>query len=185
MDFMHDALESGRRLRTLNVIDSYSRECLAIEVGGSLASRDVTGTLERLLAERGKPARLRSDNGPEFTSRHFLAWCEQQRIAIEYIQPGKPQQNGRIESFNGRLRDECLNANLFRDLAEARAVTSAWRRFYNHERPHSSLGYRAPAAFAAAALPFGSAPLRLQAAPPNPQQQILQKEVNSYASTGQ
>lgn len=188
MDFMHDALESGRSLRTLNVIDTFTRECLAIEVGGSLASYDVTRVLARLAVERGRPARVRSDNGPEFTSRHFLAWCERERIAVEYIQPGKPSQNAHIESFNGRLRDECLNANLFRSLAEARAVTAEWRRFYNHQRPHSALGYQPPAAFAAA-LPSGSATPRLREAPPQPAgstcPSLMPKEVKSYESLDQ
>lgn len=188
LDFMHDALEGGRSLRTLNVIDTFTRECLAIEVGGSLASYDVTRVLARLAVERGRPARLRSDNGPEFTSRHFLAWCERERIAVEYIQPGKPSQNGHVESFNGRLRDECLNANLFRSLAEARAVTAEWRRFYNQQRPHSALGYRAPAAFAAA-LPAGSATPRRREAPPETDELSFPhptpKEVKSYESLGQ
>ena len=149
MDFMHDALERGGRLRTLNVVDSYSRECLAIEVGHTLASGDVTRVLERLVAERGRPARLRSDNGPEFTSRHFLAWCEGRKIAVDYIQPGKPQQNGHVESFNGRLRDECLNTHVFPSIEEMRTRLEAWRRDYNRVRPHSALGDRAPEEFAA------------------------------------
>jgi putative transposase len=189
MDFMHDALERGGRLRTLNVVDSYSRECLAIEVGHTLASGDVTRVLERLVAERGRPARLRSDNGPEFTSRHFLAWCEGRKIAVDYIQPGKPQQNGHIESFNGRLRDECLNANLFRTLADARCALAERRRFYNHERPHSALGYATPAAFAAARPASGSAPLRLREAAPQPgrseDSNPFTQEVKSYVSLDQ
>lgn len=189
MDFTHDALESGARLRTLNVLDSYSRECLAIEVGQTLASYDVTRVLAGLVAERGRPARLRADNGPEFTSRRFLAWCEQQRIAVQFIAPGKPQQNGQIESFNGRFRDECLNANVFRTLADARCAVAEWRRFYNQQRPHSSLGYRTPQAFAAAASPSGSAPLRLQETPPGPdltaRTKPIETEVQSYASLDQ
>ncbi|MGH9490575.1 MAG: IS3 family transposase [Terriglobales bacterium] len=190
MDFVHDALESGRALRTLNVLDSYSRECLAIEVGHTLAGGDVTRVLERLVAERGRPARLRADNGPEFTSRRFLAWCEGRRIAVDYIQPGKPQQNGQIESFNGRFRDECLNANLFRTLVDARCATAEWRRFYNHERPHSALRYATPAAFAAAARPpSGSASLRLRETAPRPepgcQPNPLTQEVKSYVSLDQ
>ena len=178
MDFVHDALEDGRRLRALNVIDCYTRECLAIEVRPSLSGRVVTEVLDRLIAERGQPERLRSDNGPEFTSRHYLAWCERQRIGTRYIQPGRPQQNGHVESFNGLFRDECLNANLFRSMLEARAVTGIWRRFYNEQRPHSALGYRSPAAFAAQ-LPSGSATLRLQEAAPQVPSHSQGKEVAS------
>jgi putative transposase len=186
MDFVHDALESGMKLRALNVVDVYTRENLAIEVDHSLASRDVTRVLAGVIAERGCPARLRSDNGPEFSSRHFLAWCEQQRITPVPIEPGKPQQNGVVESFNGRFRDECLNANLFRTLADARCAAAEWREFYNHRRPHSSLGYQPPAAFAAALLPSGSATLRLQEAAPQASTGTdLGKEVDSYARLGQ
>jgi len=142
------------KLRTLNVVDVYTRESLAIEVDHSLASRDVTRVLEGVMAERGRPARLRSDNGPEFGSRHFLAWCEQAKITPAPIEPGKPQQNGVVESFNGRFRDECLNANLFRTLADARCATAEWREFYYHRRPHSSLC-------------GGAASFRLRYAPPS------------------
>ena len=186
MDFVHDALESGMKLRALNVVDAFTRESLAIEVGHSLASGDVTRVLAGVIAERGRPARLRSDNGPEFTSRHFLAWCEQRKITAVPIEPGKPQQNGIVESFNGRFRDECLNANLFRTLADARCAAAEWREFYNQRRPHSSLGYQPPAAFAAALLPSGSATLRLQEAAPLARvQNVPEKEVKSYANLGQ
>src|SRR6185437_723611 len=116
--------------------------------------------------------------GPELTSRHFLAWGERQRIATRFIQPGRPQQNWHVESFNGRFRDECLNANLFRSMLEARAVTGLWRRFYNEQRPHSALGYRSPAVFAAQ-LPSGSATLRLQEAAPQAPSHPQGKEVAS------
>jgi len=178
MDFVHDALENGRRLRALNIIDCYTRECLAIEVRPTLSGRVVTEVLDRLIAERGQPGQLRSDNGPEFTSRHYLAWCERQRVATHYIEPGRPQQNGQIEAFNGRFRDECLNANLFRTVLEARCVAAAWRRFYNQQRPHSALGYRSPAAFAAQ-LASGSATLRLQQAAPVADSNPNRKEVAS------
>ena len=108
----------------------------------------MTRTLDRVILERGKPQALRRDNGPEFTSRHFIAWCEENGIQLKHIQPGRPMQNGHVESFNGRLRDECLNASWFRNLADARAKIAYWREEYNGERPHSSLGYRTPNEFA-------------------------------------
>src|SRR6202020_2452194 len=149
LDFVSDAISNGRALRALTMVDSYTRECPAIEVDTGISSRQVTRTLERVIAERGAPATLRCDNGPEFTSRHFLAWCGQKKIELVHIQPGKPMQNGHVESFNGRLRDECLNASWFRNLQDARAKITAWRDEYNGERPHSSLGYRTPNEFAA------------------------------------
>lgn len=148
LDFVSDALASGRSLRGLTVLDCYTRECPAIEVGSGISSRQVTRTLERIIDQRGKPESLRCDNGPEFTSRHFVAWCEEQQITIHYIQPGKPMQNGHVESFNGRFRDECLNANWFLNLADAKQKIERWREDYNAERPHSSLAYRTPAEFA-------------------------------------
>jgi putative transposase len=148
LDFVSDALVSGRGLRALTLVDSYTRESLAIDVGTGICSRQVTRTLEKVIEVRGKPARLRCDNGPEFTSRHFLSWCEEQGITVVHIQPGKPMQNGHIESFNGRLRDECLNANWFLNLADAKRKIETWREEYNSERPHSSLAYRTPAEFA-------------------------------------
>jgi putative transposase len=132
LDFVSDALASGRGLRALTTLDSYTRECPAIEVGAGICSRKVTRTLEPIIAERGKPKRLRCDNGPEFTSRHFLAWCEEQGIEVIHIQPGKPMQNGHVESFNGRFRDECLNANWFVNLADARRKIESWRLEYNY-----------------------------------------------------
>jgi putative transposase len=150
LDFVHDAAESGRKFRALSVVDPYTRECLALEVDTSLGSRRVTRVLEAIIAERGAPQAIRSDNGPEFTSRHFLAWCMERGIELVHIEPGKPVQNAHVESFHGKLRDECLNASWFANLFEARRKIAAWRREYNEERPHSSLGYRTPAAFAAA-----------------------------------
>ncbi len=149
MDFVMDGLATGRILRMLTVVDSYTRECLAIEVDSCLSSRRVTRVLEWIIEQRGAPETIRCDNGPEFTSRHFLAWCEGRQIALLHIQPGRPMQNGWVESFNGRLRDECLNANWFTTMADARQKIEAWREEYNGERPHSSLGYRTPSEFAA------------------------------------
>lgn len=151
LDFVSDALSSGRGIRCLTIVDSYTRECPDIAVDGAMSSRRVTRTLEKVIQQRGAPTSLRCDNGPEFTSRHFLAWCEERRIELVHIQPGRPMQNGHSESFNGRFRDEFLNATVFVSLADARAKTESWRREYNQERPHSSLAYRTPAEFAAAA----------------------------------
>ena len=148
LDFVHDAVESGRAIRVLSVVDAYTRECLALEVDTSFASRRVTRVLERIVAERGTPQTIRCDNGPELTSRHFLAWCIERKIELVHIQPGRPMQNGRVESFNGRMREECLNVSWFGNLFEARGKIAAWRQEYNQERPHSSLGYRTPEEFA-------------------------------------
>jgi len=149
LDFVHDAVECGRAIRVLSVVDAYTRECLALEVDTSFASRRVTRVLEGIIAERGQPLAIRCDNGPELTSRHFLAWCVEQRIELVHIQPGKPTQNAHVESFNGRLREECLNVSWFQNLFDARRKIAAWRRDYNEERPHSSLDYRTPKEFAA------------------------------------
>ncbi len=150
LDFVHDAAESGQKFRTLSVLDVYTREALALEVDTSMGSRRVTRVLEQILVERGKPTVIRCDNGPEFTSRHFLAWCLEREIELVHIEPGKPVQNPHVESFHGRLREECLNASWFGNLFDARKKIGAWREEYNEERPHSSLGYRTPAEFAAA-----------------------------------
>ena len=148
LDFAHDALANGRAIRVLTVEDEYTRESLALPVDTSFASRRVTRELERILAEREKPLAIRCNNGPEFTSRHFLAWCIEKQIALVHIQPGKPQQNGYVESFHGKLRDECLNVSWFENLWDARRKIAAWQKEYNEERPHSSLGYLAPREFA-------------------------------------
>lgn len=148
MDFLMDGLATGRAIRALTIVDSYTRECLAIEMDSCLSSRRVTRTLEWIISQRSRPEALRCDNGPEFTSRHFLAWCEERKIRLIHIQPGRPMQNGRVESFNGRFRDECLNANWFPTLAEAKQKVEQWRTEYNVERPHSSLGYLTPMEFA-------------------------------------
>ena len=150
LDFAHDAVASGRAIRVLSVVDAYTRECLALEVDTSFASRRVTRVLEAIVAERGVPQAIRCDNGPELTSRHFLAWCIERQIELLHIQPGKPTQNARIESFHGRLREECLSVSWFQNLFDARRKIAAWRQEYNEERPHSSLGYKTPKEFAQA-----------------------------------
>ena len=148
MDFVHDAAESGRKFRVLSVIDVYTRECLVLEVDTGFPGPRMTRVLETIVAERGAPEAMRCDNGPEFTSRHFLAWALEKKIAVVHIEPGKPVQNAHVESFHGKLRDECLNASWFGNLWEARAKIAAWRKKYNEERPHSSLGYLTPREFA-------------------------------------
>jgi putative transposase len=148
LDFVHDAAECGRAIRILSVVDAYTRECLALEVDTGFCSRRVTRELEQIIAERGAPVTIRCDNGPELTSRHFLAWCVERKIELLHIQPGKPMQNGRLESFNGKLREECLNVSWFTNLWDARLKITAWKKYYNEQRPHSSLAYRTPKEFA-------------------------------------
>ena len=150
LDFVHDAVECGRTIRVLSVVDAFTRECLALEVDTSFASRRVTRVLDAIIAERGMARAIRVDNGPEFSSRHFLAWCVERQIELIHIQPGKPTQNGRIESFHGRLREECLRVSWFQNLFDARRKIASWRIDYNEQRPHSSLGYKTPKEFAAA-----------------------------------
>ena len=148
MDFASDVAASGRRLRIFSVVDCYTRECLALEVDTSLPSRRVTRALTEIIDHRGAPVAIRSDNGPELSSRHFLAWCIERLIDAVHIQPGKPTQNAHVESFHGRLRDECLNVSWFWNLFDARAKIAAWRCDYNSERPHSALRYLTPEEFA-------------------------------------
>jgi putative transposase len=145
-----DGLATRRMVRILSVVDAYTRECLALEADTSLSSGRVTRVLERLIEERGRPENVRSDNGPEFTSRRMLGWAEDWKVGLVHIQPGRPMQNGHVESFHGRLRDECLNASWFRTLNDVRRTLDNWRREYNYERPHSSLAYRTPAEFSSA-----------------------------------
>jgi putative transposase len=147
MDFMSDSLYSGRRFRTLNVVDDFSRECLGIEVSFSLPSPRVTRMLDRLIWLNGCPKEIVTDNGPEFTSKHTQAWAKEHGIHLHYIEPGKPIQNAFVESFNGKFRDECLNDNWFTDINQAEQITEKWRNDYNTERPHSSLCYKTPAEF--------------------------------------
>ena len=144
LDFVHDALADGRRIRMLTVVDDFSRESLKIIVETSLNGRRVRDELEDLMRTRGVPERILSDNGTEFTSNTILQWCHEKNVRWDYIQPGKPYQNGYIESFNGKLRDECLNENWFTGLREAKRLVEEWRRDYNEQRPHSSLGGKTP-----------------------------------------
>jgi putative transposase len=147
LDFVADALSDGRRFRILNVVDDFSRECLTATVDTSLSGVRVVRELERLSTERAMPQVVVSDNGPELVSNAVLRWASG-RLDWHYIERGKPMQNAFVESFNSRLRDECLNEHVFLTLAEARQTIEAWRLDYNHCRPHSSLGALTPAAFA-------------------------------------
>lgn len=149
LDFVHDAVASGRSIRVLNVIDAYTRESLAMEVDTSFAGLRVTRVLDQVIAERGLPRAIRCDNGPELTSRHFLAWALDRNIDLVHIQPGKPTQNAYVESFNSKMREECLRVSWFQNLFQAKRIIAAWRRDYNERRPHSSLNYMTPSEFAA------------------------------------
>lgn len=149
LDFVHDQLANGRRFRILNVVDDVTRECLGAIPDTSISGVRVARELTAIIAKRGKPGIIVSDNGTELTSNAILAWSAETRIEWHYIAPGKPMQNGYVESFNGRMRDELLNESLFFGLADARLAIQSWIADYNNSRPHSSLEYRTPAAFAA------------------------------------
>lgn len=146
MDFVSDG--DGRRLRCLNIVDDFTKECLAIEVDTSLPGRRVVSVLERLAECRGLPQSVAVDNGPEFGGKALDEWAYGKGLRLNFIQPGKPQQNAYIESFNGKFRDECLNEYWFISMRRARQVIKDWRQKYNGERPHSSLGYLTPKQFA-------------------------------------
>ena len=149
LDFVHDQLACGRRFRILNVVDDATRECLLAVADTSISGKRVVRELTALVARRGRPRTIVSDNGTEFTSNAVLAWCEAEGVAWHYIAPGKPMQNAFCESFNGRMRDELLNETLFLGLRHARAKLASWASDYNTDRPHSGLGYLTPAAQAA------------------------------------
>jgi len=144
-DFMVDRTADGRAFRILTIIDEYTRECLAILVDRRITSQDVIGKLFQLFVFRGVPEHIRSDNGPEFTARVIRAWLNRLGVKTLFIERGSPWENGYIESFNGKLRDELLNREIFTSLAEARILIEGWRKEYNQERPHSALRYRPPA----------------------------------------
>ncbi len=148
LDFVSDALIDGRRFRILCVIDDFSRECLATVVDNSISGVRVARELDRVAEMRGYPCMVVSDNGTELTSNAILQWQEDRRVEWHYIAPGKPMQNGFVESFNGRLRDECLNEHLFRSYSQARRIIEHWGYDYNNERPHTSLGGLSPKAIA-------------------------------------
>ncbi len=148
LDFVSDALNDGRRFRVLNIVDDFTRECLAAVVDTSLSGARVARELDEVIARRGRPCMIVSDNGTELVSRAILGFCEETAIESHYIAPGKPIQNAFVESFNGRLRDECLNEHAFSSLVAARRIIEAWRIDYNTVRPHTSLGGLSPSMFA-------------------------------------
>jgi putative transposase len=150
LDFVSDQMTDGRRFRILTVIDNCTRECLALVADTSLSGRRVARELDAIIGRRGRPDTIVSDNGTEYTSNAILGWADETGVGWHYIAPGKPQQNGYNDSFNGRLRDELLNETLFRSLPHARAVLETWRRDYNERRPHSKLGWLTPRDYARA-----------------------------------
>lgn len=146
-DFVYDACANGQKLKCLTVVDEYTRECLAIDVNGSIRSSHVIDVLSKLMWVHGVPRYLRSDNGPEFVSKALLEWAVNESLQLALIDPGKPWQNGTNESFNGKFRDECLSMEWFRNRLEAKVVIEDWRVHYNDVRPHSSLNYQTPNEF--------------------------------------
>jgi putative transposase len=176
-DFLYDQTEDGRRLKILPVVDEFTRECLTLEVARGMEAQDVIGVLEYLFAVRGVPRYLRSDNGPEFVARRIKAWLAERHSGPLFIEPGSPWQNAYIESFNSRLRNEFLNVEAFGSLKEAQVLAEQHRREYNHRRPHSALGYRTPAAFAATCIPPASAT-------PSPPEYTSRDVVNSLTTSG-
>ncbi len=158
LDFVHDQLADGRRFRVLNIADDVTRECLAAIPDTSISGVRVARELTGLIAQRGRPEMIVSDHGTEFTSNAMFAWAKDQGVAWHFIAPGKPMQNGYIESFNGRMRDELLNESLFLSMAHARQAIAVWVADYNTARPHSSLSYLTPAAYAAEITATGPGP---------------------------
>lgn len=148
MDFVSDALFDGRRLRMLTVVDLYTRECLAIDVGQSFKGEDVVRVLNEITQQRGLPQSIKSDNGSEFISKVMDRWAYERNIKLDFSRPGKPTDNANVESFNGRLRQECLNENWFMSLEDAKTKIAVWRTYYNESRPHSALDWATPAEFA-------------------------------------
>jgi len=152
LDFVHDTLRFGRKIRALTVVDDYTRECIAIEVDTSIGGTRVTRELDRIALHRGLPQTIVLDNGPELTSLAMLSWAVSQHVRLHHIAPGKPTQNCYVESFNGKFRDECLNEHAFDTLDEARVTIEQWRLDYNSRRPHGSLGDLTPEEFALVAI---------------------------------
>jgi putative transposase len=147
LDFVSDALSDGRRIRILTIVDDFTRECLKLVVDTSLSGLRVANELSKLIIQRGSPVFIRSDNGTELTSKAILKWAHENKVRWQYIEPGKPMQNGYIESFNGKFRDECLNEHLFLNLREAKELIEKWREDYNHARPHTALHGLTPSQF--------------------------------------
>ena len=162
LDFVHDQMANGRRFRILNITDDITHECLGAIPDTSISGKRVARELTTIIERRGKPGMIVSDNGTELTSNAIFAWCKDHKIDWHYIAPGKPMQNGYVESFNGKMRDELLNETLFFSLDHARSMVAAWMVDYNTVRPHSSLAYQTPAAYAEkfAATGYHATPLR-------------------------
>ena len=187
VDFVQDQFADGRRFRILNVIDDVTKESLAAVVDTSISGRRVARELTALIERRGKPGVIVSDNGTEFTSNAILEWAEKMRVKWHYIAPGKPMQNGNCEAFNGRMRDELLNETLFFGIDHAREAVARWTHTYNTERPHSALGYQAPAVFAAQLTAMGdqlraSEPLRRS--PIAPSAQRCRRQTSTLVAAG-
>jgi transposase InsO family protein len=176
-DFIEDRTEDGRKLKFLTVLDEYTRESPVIEVGRSIRSKDVIAVLEYLFMVRGAPGYIRSDNGPEFMAQAIKRWLADNEVETLYIEPGSPWENGYIESFHARLRDELLDRELFYSVKEAGVLAENWRQEYNHHRPHSSLNYTTPAQFAATCIPSVSAT-------PRPQEYTTENVDNSLIVAG-
>jgi putative transposase len=176
-DFIEDRTEDGRKLKFLTVLDEWTRESVAIEVGRSITSKGVISVLEYLFMVRGAPDFIRSDNGPEFIANAIREWLKEKMVGTLYIEPASPWENGYIESFHGRLRDELLNRELFYSVKEAKVLVENWRMEYNNHRPHSSLGYLTPAAFAATCIPSVSAS-------PRPSEYTMENVDNSLIEVG-
>lgn len=178
-DFVDDATEDGRKLKFLTVLDEWTRESPVIEVGRSIKSRDVIGVLEYLFSVRGVPKFIRSDNGPEFIANAIKQWLSESCVETLYIEPGSPWENGYMESFNGKFRDELLDREQFHCVKEARVLAENWQLDYNHHRPHSGLKYKTPAEFAGACIASASA-----LSGPAPQQYTIGKTENSLIACG-
>jgi putative transposase len=176
-DFTHDRTEDGKMLRFLAVVDEYTRECMALEVDRSFKATEVVATLKWLFEVRGVPKYIRSDNGSEFIAKVVKVFLAQSQVGTLYIEPGSPWQNGYSESFNSRLEDELLGREVFTSVRQAQTLATRYMQQYNHHRPHSSLDYKTPAAFAAACVPAGSATLR-------PQEHTKQQENVTLISSG-
>ena len=179
LDFVHDQLDNGRRFRVLNIVDDVTRECLASVADTSISGARVVRELTALVARRGRPEMIISDNGTELTSNAVLKWAQDHCMQWHYIAPGRPMQNGFVESFNGRMRDELLNETVFTSMAQARAVIAAWVTYYNTARPHSALGYQTPAAHAAKLKAMGPVSPPLRGSQPDPIAQTAPHGVTS------
>lgn len=187
IDFIHDQMACGRRFRILNILDDVTKECLAAVADTSISGKRVARELTNLIAWRGKPELIVSDNGTEFTSNAMLAWMNEHQVAWHFIAPGKPMQNGICESFQGRLRDELLNETLFFGIDHARSVLARWVADFNGDRPHSALGYRTPAAYAAQLTATGdrrSNPDQLRRSPVAPTAHPRHSHQRTLASSG-